>query len=209
MDKRLDLYLQTVERELGGLETEQREGELREMRQHIEAIVTRLVEGGLNESEAIEAAIAQFGAARQIGRELQTARAGRESLGRVMLAVLGAGVVYIGFGSLSPMLFQSAQGTIGVAVWLIPLVVAALVSFGAGAFAGFIAPYQGARATLWTFGVINMVVFTTLQLMGAGNHFGIYVWLACMASLAVQLLVMAQGAVFGARYTQYQRLMRV
>ena len=55
MNKKLETYLQTLEGELGSLEAEQRASELREMRQHIEAIIMRLMEGGLSEKEAIEA----------------------------------------------------------------------------------------------------------------------------------------------------------
>ena len=152
MDKRLESYLHTVETELGGFGAEQRASELREMRQHIEAIVARLVEGGLSESEATEAAIAQFGAARQVGRELQTASFQNESPVRAMAAVLGVVVIYVGLGSLSPPLFQATQDALGMAAWLIPVLMGALASFAAGAFAGFIAPKRGGRAALWTFG---------------------------------------------------------
>ena len=92
MSNGLDKYLQAVAHELRGLEPEQRESELREMRGHLEAIVARLVEGGLSEEEAVAAACAQFGAARRVGRELRRASRKRDSraktaeaLGRAML----------------------------------------------------------------------------------------------------------------------------
>ena len=95
MDKRLETYLQTVESELGEMREARREAELREMRQHIEAIIARLTEGGLSQEEATEAAIAQFGEARQVGRELEKMGTGKESLMRTVAAPLGGALCYV------------------------------------------------------------------------------------------------------------------
>lgn len=101
MDKRLETYLQTVESELGEMREARREGELREMRQHLEAIVAQSVENGLSEAEATEAAIAQFGAARQVGRELEEVGSRKESLLRMVAAPLGGALCAV---ALSPVM---------------------------------------------------------------------------------------------------------
>lgn len=73
MDSRIDKYLQTVESQLRDLSQEQREEEVREMRQHLEALASRLVEGGASEAAAIQSAIEQFGPPRQVGRSVRWA----------------------------------------------------------------------------------------------------------------------------------------
>ncbi len=60
MNNALDKYLQALATELRDLPPGQREENLREMRAHLEAITARLVEGGLGEEEATEAALAQL-----------------------------------------------------------------------------------------------------------------------------------------------------
>ena len=202
MDKKLDLYLQTMESELGALEAEQRNSELREMRQHIEAIVARLVEGGLSESEAVEAAIAQFGAAREVGRELQTASARGESLGRVVIAVLGAGAVFLGFGSLPAMLFESV---LNLNSELFPLLMTALAGFAAGAFAGYVAPLRGGRAVLWTFGTMCLLLVTVIAFIAVqANTLSLWSW--GLVSLTALMASLWQGAIYGARRAQSRDL---
>lgn len=88
MHNGLDKYLQAIAHELRKLEPEQRESELREIRAHLEAMIVRLMEGGLSADEATEAAIAQFGSARKVGRGLMRARLKHESIGRVVAAPL-------------------------------------------------------------------------------------------------------------------------
>ena len=107
MSNGLNKYLQAVAHELRGLEPEQRESELREMRGHLEAIVARLMEGGLSEEEAVEAACAQFGAARKVGRELEKAGAGREPWWRIVLAPLAGMACFAAFVNVQAPLFDA------------------------------------------------------------------------------------------------------
>lgn len=95
MNKRLDSYLQKLDYELRLLPEERRAEELREIRQHLEAIVTRLMEGGLSEEEATEAATAQFGAARAVGHELVRVVPMTESPTRLLAASVGAVTCYL------------------------------------------------------------------------------------------------------------------
>ena len=150
MDSKIETYLQTMESELGALEAEQRDSELREMRQHIEAIVARLVEGGLSQSEAVEAAIAQFGAARKVGRELQTARVKGESLVQTTKAVGSASLCFF-----VPYLFCSAlQSWSPERTYLIQVMVFSIACLAVGKVAATLAPHTGKRAVLWVFGFL-------------------------------------------------------
>ena len=208
MDKKLESYLQTVELELGNLETEQRDSELREMRQHLEAIVARLVEGGLSEREAIEAAIAQFGSARNIGDELSQITALKESRVRVVAAVLTAMATYViivitGIIA-SPKLFQIAtdlgwETNLGWGqAWLIPLSVGFVAAFVAGIVADTIAPYRGKHATLWTFGsVLGLIYIQVFFTQGL-------IFLDC-AALLVTMLALWIGPCVGVRRVKMHR----
>ena len=95
MNKRLDNYLQKLDHELKLLPEERRMEELREIRQHLEAIVTRLMEGGLSEEEAVEAATSQFGAAREVGHELVKVVPMTESPVRLLAASVCAVTCYL------------------------------------------------------------------------------------------------------------------
>ena len=207
MDNRLNEYLQKLEAALGALGVEQRTGELREMRQHIEAMVARQIELGQSPDEALTEALEQFGPPQRVGRSLCAARAG-ESPGRVLTAVLGALTIYVWFSGMSSLLFGAAQGLLGWVAWLIPLVMAVLSSFGAGAFAGFIAPYRGKRSLVTVFAAVGFAGFLLLLWVGITSPLSIFFRLAWLASLAVQLILMWRGAIFGARYTQHRRLKR-
>lgn len=69
----LEHYLETIEARLKGLPSAQRQEEVREIRQHLEALVAGHRIAGLGEDEAVEAAIRQFGHAEQVGQELSKA----------------------------------------------------------------------------------------------------------------------------------------
>ncbi len=69
----LDHYLETMEGRLKRLTPAQRQEEIQEVRQHLEALVAGHRVAGLSEDEAIEAAIRQFGHAEQVGQELSQA----------------------------------------------------------------------------------------------------------------------------------------
>jgi uncharacterized membrane protein len=69
----LDYYLEIIEGRLKGLPPAQRQEEMREIRQHLEALVAGHRIAGLSEDEAVAAAIRQFGHAEQIGQELSQA----------------------------------------------------------------------------------------------------------------------------------------
>ena len=95
MNKRLDPYLQKLDHELRPLPEDRREEELREIRQHLEAIVTRLMEGGLSEEEAVEAATSQFGEAHAVGHELVKVVPMAESPVRLLAASVCAVTCYL------------------------------------------------------------------------------------------------------------------
>ena len=95
MDKRLDKYLQSVAHELRTLPEERREEELREIRQHLEAIVARLRDGGVGEAEAVEAATAQFGHAHKVGHELVRVVPANESRARLVTAFVCSTTCYL------------------------------------------------------------------------------------------------------------------
>lgn len=86
MDNGLERYLQSLAHELRCLPQERREEELREIRLHLDAIVARLMEGGLSEAEAVEATISQFGAAHTVGHELARVAPRSESRLRTLAA---------------------------------------------------------------------------------------------------------------------------
>ncbi len=155
MDSRLEKYLQTVEVELDGLREQQRESELREMRQHLEAIVARLVEGGLSREEAIEAATAQFGAARSVGRELRVVGEGREPLWRIVLAPVCGTLCATALSSvLLPHVDELAiklAGSMSTGWWQYlawSFVLSWPITLAAGAVAGFVSPRWGGRLML-------------------------------------------------------------
>ena len=205
MDNRLNEYLQKLEAALGDLEAEQRTNELREMRQHIEAMVARQIERGQSSDEALTEALAQFGPPQQVGRALCAARVG-DSSGRVLTAVLGAVVVNAWLGGLASLLFGAAQSLLGWGAWLIlPLMIVG-ASFGAGTFAGFMAPYRGKRAIVMTYGLIGVTSFLLLPSVKLGTPLPAPVILALLISLMVQIISAWQGASFGARCKRQRSL---
>ncbi|HEY0607628.1 MAG TPA: permease prefix domain 1-containing protein [Herpetosiphonaceae bacterium] len=69
-DRRLDHYITTLDKRLRSLPQAQREDDLREVRQHLEALVAGHVMRGMSEADAVDAALRQFGRAEQIGKDL-------------------------------------------------------------------------------------------------------------------------------------------
>jgi len=67
---RLERYLSTIASRLRTVPAEQRDEQVEEMRQHLEALVAGHVALGCGEDDAVEAAIRQFGRAEQVGRGL-------------------------------------------------------------------------------------------------------------------------------------------
>jgi hypothetical protein len=67
----LDRYIETIAARLKTLPAAQRDEEMREIRQHLDALVAGHRAAGLSEDEAVKVAIRQFGHAEQVGRELQ------------------------------------------------------------------------------------------------------------------------------------------
>ena len=63
----LDAYINTLGSRLKALNPLQREEEMREVRQHLEALTLWHLQQGKNQDEAVELAIKQFGRAEQIG----------------------------------------------------------------------------------------------------------------------------------------------
>ncbi len=154
MEKKLETYLQTVESELSEMREARREGEMREMRQHLEAIVTRLTEGGLSQEEATEAAIVQFGEARQVGRELEKAGTRKEALLRTIAAPLGGAlcfVVLVFVANAVTDTITKLAGT-GLVNWehspIGIFLTFGSVALASGAVSGFISPRWGGRLLL-------------------------------------------------------------
>jgi len=154
MDKKLETYLQTVQSELGEMREARREGELREMRQHLEAIIARLTEGGLSEEEATEAAIAQFGEARQVGRELEKVGTRKESLLQIIAAPLGGAlcavvlslVMSVVDDFVTRLMDPQFTGWWHGSVWVFLLTWP--VALASGAVSGLISPRLGGRLLL-------------------------------------------------------------
>jgi len=70
MQNRLDAYVAQLDRHLARLPAWRREEELREIRQHLEALVMAYQELGSSEGEAVALALAQFGPPAQNARDL-------------------------------------------------------------------------------------------------------------------------------------------
>jgi hypothetical protein len=109
MHSRLERYLEELERPLTALTPEARAEWREEARQHLAALAAAHEELGSSPEEAVEAALRQFGDARQIGRQVQQSspeglqKGGSwRAIGRAYLlfsAPLMAGIIaMIGFG---------------------------------------------------------------------------------------------------------------
>ncbi len=209
MDKRLEKYLQTVESELEGLREQQRESELREMRQHLEAIVARLREGGASEDEAVEAAIGQFGAARRVGRELQQADEEREPWWRVVLAQvcglaclralmypLSAVISYVhGPSPLDLDLPSTARVlALGLALWWLAI-------FSSSVVASYISPRWAGRILICLMGA--RIVMFALPMLPLDMS-----WHSMLATLSWRLaegICILAGSYLGSRLAQKRR----
>ena len=196
MHNTLDKYLQAVAHELRGLEPEQRESELREMRGHLEAIVAQMMDGGVSEEEAVGAAIMQFGEARRVGRELQRGGGRQEPRWRVAAAVAGAAILYLFLNvwSLAFIARLGSQGANWIWEWRVHQIVFLSIPFISGLVAGCMAPQSGGRATLWLFGGVAGLIYTAMRFDS---------WLP-YATLGATLLLVWLGAFVGSRGTRRQ-----
>ena len=68
----LDRYLATLAARMQAVPAARRADELREVRQHLDALVAGNIALGRSEEAAVAAAIRQFGRAEQVGRDLNT-----------------------------------------------------------------------------------------------------------------------------------------
>ena len=66
----LERYVETIASQLKSLPPAQRDEEVQEIRQHLDALVAGHCGAGLSEDEAVKLAIRQFGHAKQVGEEL-------------------------------------------------------------------------------------------------------------------------------------------
>jgi hypothetical protein len=66
----LEKYLDSLGARLKGLSATQREGQIREVRGHLEALIEGHIGQGRSRDDATQLAIAQFGKAEKLGREL-------------------------------------------------------------------------------------------------------------------------------------------
>lgn len=92
-NRRLDDYITTLGRRLQGLSQTQREEDLHEVRQHLEALIAGHVQRGLSEAEAVDAALRQFGRAEQIGKDLAAAQQPSRPLWHYLLMYAGCVLV--------------------------------------------------------------------------------------------------------------------
>ncbi|MBV9865750.1 MAG: hypothetical protein JO316_10390 [Abitibacteriaceae bacterium] len=170
MNSQLEAYLHRVEAQLHSLPAEKRAAELRELRQHLEAMVARLSNDGLNQQEAVETALAQFGDAHHLGQALHQAHRAPESVPRFVLATVGAVGAYL---YLFP-LYKAAvwshmppghplpiQGLFYNALyWLLP--------FTSGLLAGGISTSRAGQSTACV-GVLVAALMTTFFSFGPGT----------------------------------------
>lgn len=88
MHQQLETYLEQVKAQLKSLPLEKQDEEVRELRQHLLALVEVGMEIGDSEDEAVAAAIRQFGKAKRVGRALSGSWRGTEKPLRVALAAV-------------------------------------------------------------------------------------------------------------------------
>ena len=69
----MERYLSSVSSHLKDLPADERDEQLREMRQHLESLVAAHRASGLNQDEAVSAALNQFGDSQRIGSQLRHA----------------------------------------------------------------------------------------------------------------------------------------
>jgi hypothetical protein len=96
---RIDRYIETLGARLRSLSPAQRDEELREVRQHLDALVAGHNARGLSEEEAVEAALRQFGHAEQIGQQLQGALAPRRTAPLLPYVIFYLALVALAFGA--------------------------------------------------------------------------------------------------------------
>ena len=197
MNEGLPKYLEVLSHELRDLPEQRREEELCEVRQHLEAIVARLMDGGLSETEAVEAATAQFGAARKVGRELKMAGKKGEPWWRAWAGAVGAGVLYLAanFYAIAVTARMVTSARLGspefyLALW-IPQAVFVIAPLVSGFLAARVSPERGGRALLWLCGGTCGLVFACLGL-------GLNEWRS-FAQVSVTLLLLWLGSWAGAR----------
>jgi uncharacterized membrane protein len=143
MQNRLDAYVARLDRHLARLPVWRREEELREIRQHLAALVMAYQELGSSEGEAVSLALAQFGPPAQNARDLR--RAWRRQQERVEVGPS----VRRAFAWFGPLAVLSMAGTLlsgrsepaGLATLLTGL--AGVLSLFAGWRIGRDAPGQG------------------------------------------------------------------
>jgi hypothetical protein len=96
-DRRLDHYITTVSKRKRSLPAAQREEDLREVRQHLEALVAGHVMRGMSEAQAVDAALRQFGRAEQIGQDLAVAQQPSRPLWHYLLMYACCVLLIFGF----------------------------------------------------------------------------------------------------------------
>jgi hypothetical protein len=91
-NEQLDAYVGALGARLKGLTPQQREEEMREVRQHLESLVSCHIQEGKTLDEAVELAMRQFGRAESIGKGLDQARSGLrfKFMSRVSSQVMGS-----------------------------------------------------------------------------------------------------------------------
>ncbi|HEY0738491.1 MAG TPA: permease prefix domain 1-containing protein, partial [Herpetosiphonaceae bacterium] len=90
-------YITPLNTRLRSLPQAQREDDLREVRQHLEALVAGHVMRGMSEADAIDAALRQFGRAEQIGKDLATIQQPNRPLWHYLLMYAGCVLVIFVF----------------------------------------------------------------------------------------------------------------
>lgn len=95
MPNPLETYIEQFSQSIRSLPVEEREAELREVRHHLESLVTQYMEAGQSLEEAMRSAIRHFGPPATTGEELRRAwrrgrqRAARQAFKRNLRVVVG------------------------------------------------------------------------------------------------------------------------
>lgn len=92
---RLEQYVETIRLRLKSLPAQQRDEEVREIRQHLDALVAAQTAAGLSEDQAVDVAIRQFGHAAEIGNDLRQSQPQRLRGMMPVVAIYAVSVVLI------------------------------------------------------------------------------------------------------------------
>jgi hypothetical protein len=118
MHQPLETYLNRIKSQLKGIPAAERELQIQEITQHLQRLVAEEMEGGLTEADAVQAAIAQFGEPKEIGRGLRNATGGTKTgIGLGMMMGAFAGIAILQFLWFAPLFLGMEYGTLYPSYW--------------------------------------------------------------------------------------------